>query len=221
MKNTSPLLVVLSMLITVSMACAEPRYPLLAEDSFDQGIEHWQPTDPKAWVWGKEEGATYNSLIVKKSDYQPPVRSPHNITLFKGLKVSSFELHVKARSTSKPYNHQSLCLFFNYQDPSSFYYVHFGKKSDDHANQIFIVKDAPRTKISEQTTAGTPWDQAWHDLKIIRDAESGTIEVFFDDMETPIMKATDKRFTSGQVGIGSFDDPGDYDDFKLYGIKAE
>lgn len=203
------------------LAHAGPKYPLLAEDAFDKGIDRWQATDAKAWKWGQADGKTYNSLVVKKSNYKPPVRSPHNITLLKGFNVSSFELHVKARSTSKPYNHQSLCLFFNYQDPSNFYYVHFGKKTDDHANQIFIVKDAPRTKISEKTTRGTPWDTAWHDLKIIRDAKTGLIEVYWDDMDTPIMKATDKTFRSGQVGLGSFDDPGDYDDFRLYGIKAE
>lgn len=40
-------------------------------------------------------------------------------------------------------------------------------------------------------------------------------------MEKPIMTATDKTFTWGQVGLGSFDDHGNWDDFKLFGVKVE
>ena len=87
-----------------------------------------------------------------------------------------------------------------------FYYVHLGKKTDDHANQIFIVNDAPRIKISTETTDGTPWDDDWHTLRVIRDAETGLIEIFYDDMDTPVMRAMDKTFTGGQIGVGSFDD---------------
>ena len=77
---------------------------------------------------------------------------------------------------------------------------------DDRANQIFIVNEADRTKISASTTEGTPWDDAWHWLRVRRDAESGSIEVFFDDMTRPVMTANDKTFQSGKVGVGSFDD---------------
>ena len=50
-----------------------------------------------------------------------------------------------------------MCVFFGYQDDSHLYYVHLGKKTDDHANQVFIVNEAPRTKISTKTTDGIPW----------------------------------------------------------------
>ena len=33
------------------------------------------------------------------------------------------------------------------------------------------------------------------------------------------MTATDKTFTHGQVGFGTFDDTANFDDFKLYGVK--
>jgi hypothetical protein len=113
-----------------------------------------------------------------------------------------------------------MCLFFGYQDPAHFYYVHLGQKTDDHANQIFIVNGAPRTKISTKTTEGTKWDNQWHPVKIIRLVSDGTIQVFFDDMKTPAMTATDKTFTWGQVGLGSFDDTGNWTDVKLHGVKV-
>jgi hypothetical protein len=101
------------------------------------------------------------------------------------------------------------------------YYVHFGKKTDDHANQIFIVNESDRKKISTKTTPGTDWNDEWHHARIVRDAETGKIEVFFDDMKTPVMTAVDRTFTTGRVGVGSFDDTGQFDHVALYGTKVE
>ena len=46
--------------------------------------------------------------------------------------------------------------------------------------------------------------------------ESGEIRVYFDDMKTPAMTATDKTFGAGRVGFGSFDDTGNFDDIRIY-----
>ena len=66
-----------------------------------------------------------------------------------------------------------------------------------------------------------PWDDQWHTVKLVRDVASGRIAVFFDDLETPLMEAIDKTFTSGRVGIGSFDDMNDFTDVKELGRKAD
>jgi hypothetical protein len=112
-------------------------------------------------------------------------------------------------------------LFFGYQDAAHFYYVHLGKKTDDHANQIFIVNGEPRKKISTKTNEGTNWDDDWHQVKVVRHIGDGKIEVYFDDMKKPVMTAEDKTFTWGRVGIGSFDDTANWADVKVYGTKAE
>jgi hypothetical protein len=39
-------------------------------------------------------------------------------------------------------------------------------------------------------------------------------------MKKPLMEALDKTFTSGKVGIGSFDDMNDFSDVKIYGQRA-
>ena len=108
-----------------------------------------------------------------------------------------------------------------YQDPANFYYVHLGKKADDHANQIFIVNEAPRTKISLTSTPGTNWDDAWHTVKIVRRVSEGGIEIFFDDMDKPVMTAKNGKFAWGRLGVGSFDDTSHWDDIKVYGEKVE
>ncbi len=195
--------------------------PLVFEDDFEKGAGNWQPTDAEAWrISESDRGKVYNQF--KNSKYKPPHRSPHNVSLVKDVLVGDFVLKVKVQSTNpKAGAHQDMCLFFNYQDPANFYYVHMGLRPDPNSSQIMIVNDAPRVMITKNKSPGVPWDDGWHDIKIVRRTADGTIEIYFDDMEKPMMIAVDKTFTWGQVGLGSFDDNGNWDDFKLYGVKVE
>ena len=78
--------------------------------------------------------------------------------------------------------------------------------NDKKDGSLFIVNNAPRAKISLTSTKGTPWTDEWHHARVVRDLESGKIEVFFDDMTAPVMTANDKTFPKGKIGVGSFDD---------------
>src|SRR5262249_44849483 len=152
------------------------------QEDFENGAGRWQPTDPAVWkVIETKNGHAYN-LFNAKSKYNPPHRSPFNFALVKDVVVSDFVFDGKCQSTVKDYPHRDMVVVFGYQDPAHFYYVHLGKKADDHANQIFIVNGAPRTKISTKTTPGTNWTDDWHHVRIVRRFADGTIEVYFDDM---------------------------------------
>ena len=189
---------------------------------FEEGdATPFAPTDADAWkVTGQGENHVY-ALTVRRSDYAPPVRSPHNISRVDGLDLAETVIDVDLQSTITDYGHRDLCLFFGYQDPSHFYYVHFGKNADPHANQIFLVNGSPRTKISLTSTAGTPWTDEWHHARVVRLPQTGEIRVYFDDMEKPAMTAVDKTFAHGGVGIGSFDDSGAFDNLAVYGKPAD
>lgn len=190
---------------------------LLFHADFEDGeADRFEPTDATAWTTVRQGNNTVYSLTKKRSQFEPPVRSPYNRSLVREVQVGSFIMDVKLQSTIPDYNHRDLCLFFGYKDDAHLYYVHLGKRTDDHANQIFIVNGTPRTKISKKTTAGIPWDDEWHHARIVRDVDSGSITVYYDDMETPVMTATDKTFVLGRVGVGSFDDTGNFDDLRLY-----
>lgn len=198
-----------------------PEFPLVFEDDFeDLDSEGWEPSDSKAWSVS-EDSANMAYMIVAKSNYNPPVRSPLNISLRKDSEVEDFVFEARMRSTTKEYGHRDMCVVFGYQDPSHFYYVHMATKADDHANSIFLVNAAPRVSIAKTRTDGTSWNDAWHTVRVVRKAESGEIAVYFDDMEKPIMTTVDKTFTHGKIGIGSFDDTGNFDDIKLWGKKHE
>ncbi len=201
-------------------SAGEKQLPLVFEDDFEKGAGRWQPSDPAAWKIVKTDKGSYYSQFAQ-SKIKTPHRSPFNFSLVKDLKVTDFVLEAKVLSTGKDGDHRDMCLFFGYQDPAHFYYVHMAKKADDRANQIFIVNGADRVKISTKTTKGTPWDDKWHNVKVVRTVGDGAIAVYWDDMKTPIMTATDKTFTWGQVGVGSFDDSGHWDDVKVHGTRRE
>lgn len=216
---------VLPRLLLTLLACgsahvADAELPLVFEETFNNGADRWQPTDANAWklVDGREGRDKAYSLF-QQSKYKPPHRSPFNIALLKDVTVTDFRLEADVLSTKPDYPHRDLTLIFGYQDPAHFYYVHFGLRTDDHANQIFIVNDAPRVKISTKTTAGTKWTDDWHHVKVERNVETGDIKIYFDDMQEPVMTAVDKTFAWGRIGIGSFDDVGNFDDVKLWGVK--
>ena len=196
-------------------AAGERMLPLKFEDDFAKGAERWQPSDANAWKIVKTDKGSHYSQF-QQSKIKTPHRSPFNFSLVKDFKVTDFDFRAKALSTGKDVDHRDMCVFFGYQDAAHFYYVHMAKKGDDRANQIFIVNGADRVKISTKTTQGTPWDDKWHDIRVIRNVQSGAIEIYWDDMNTPIMTANDKAFTWGQVGVGSFDDTGHWKDVKVY-----
>jgi len=193
--------------------------PLVAADDFDKGAGNWEPTDKSAWKIEKRNGDAFYALFKRRSSYKPPFRSPYNISLLKDVEVTDFVMDIDLRSTITPYGHQDLCVFFGYQDPAHFYYVHIGRRADSHANSIFIVNKAPRVSIAKKRTKGTNWSKGWHWARVIRDTKKGTIQVFFDDMENPIMSTVDKTFLWGRVGVGSFDDTGEFDAFRLWGKR--
>ena len=193
--------------------------PLLFQSDFEDGsLDGWEATDAAAWRIEGESGGKMLALF-GQSNYEPKVRSPLNINLIRDVSVGSFTLELKMLSTTKDYGHRDMCLFFGHQGPSRFYYVHIANVSDAHANSIFIVDDKPRVSIAKTRTEGTKWDDNWHTVKLVRDVDKGTIEVFYDGNREPIMTAVDHRFKWGRIGVGSFDDTGRYDDIRLWGVS--
>jgi len=196
------------------------KIPLVFEADFEDGrLGDWQATDPAAWRIEEGRGGKVLAQF-KQSGYEPEVRSPLNINLVRDVVVGSFVMELKMRSTTKDYGHRDLCLFFGHQDPSHFYYVHIANQADAHANSIFIVDGKPRVSIARTRTEGTKWDDNWHTVRLVRDVEEGTIEVFFDNRAEPIMTAVNHNFKWGKVGVGSFDDTGQFDDIRLWGREG-
>ena len=116
--------VLVSLLLT---ACSSPLYrspedpqALLADFTF---------TDANAWRTGGDAEGPYLELFAA-SEYTPPHRSPLNIALLDGRTLGDFVLEAELQQTGREYGHRDLCLFFGYQGPSQFYYVHLASVAD-------------------------------------------------------------------------------------------
>jgi len=214
------MLTVLSLYFNLNAQSIIPEdYKLVYVQDFElpQALNDFEMTDANAWRVINEKKEKVLELF-GKSNYESRVRSPFNIALINDVSVGDFVLEANLNQTGKEYGHRDLCLFFGVNSPTNFYYVHIASKVDNHANNIFIVNDEPRTKISTKTTEGTNWGatDSWHKVRIERKVETGSIKIYFDDMTNPIMEATDTHFVEGLIGFGSFDDTGKFDNIKIW-----
>ncbi len=199
-----------------ALAQSRNDLPLVFFEDFESGADRWTQTDPNAWKIIEQNGNHAYSQY-RQSQYEPPVRSPLNMARIQDLKVSDVVIQARMEQTGREYGHRDMCIFFGYQDPSHFYYCHIATKADAHANSIFLVNGEPRVSIAQERTDGTDWTTGYHDVRVVRDVSSGSIEVYFDDMSKPIMRAVDKTFGAGGVGFGTFDDTGNIDDVMVWG----
>lgn len=219
-------------------AADERELPLVLEEDFERGMDRWQTTDPDpaSGVWrivearlaatriaseaerGRAAAVNHVLRVTGQSKYEPPHRSPHSIAWLKDVVIGDFVLTARVQNTNPGAGpHRDLCFFWGYQDPAHYYYVHLGAKPDPAACQIFIVNNAPRTAITVDEAKGTPWTDGWHNVKVVRRVADGAMEVYFDDMEKPLMTARDTTFGPGRIGLGTFDDNGNFDDVVLRG----
>ena len=217
------LLILISFCISQIPTLAQERIPddyqLLYHQDFSSGdaINDFEMSDAAAWkATAGDEGWLE---LFGKSNYEARVRSPFNIALLKNYVFGDFILEANLSQSGREYGHRDLCLFFGAKDATNFYYVHIASVADANANNIFLVNDAPRTNIASKTTEGTNWGEtnSWHKVRIERDITEGDIKIYFDDMENPIMMATDTHFDYGRIGFGSFDDVGRFDNIKIWG----
>ena len=118
---------------------------------------------------------------------------------------------------------KSLLTAFGYQDLAHFYYAHVSRDDGDHRvdNGIFKVFGGARYRVaglgSEPALPTTDWTR----VRVVRDFEAGKIEVCAGGAPKPRREAIDQSFTDGRVWLGSFDETGDFDDFKISGEPSQ
>ncbi len=217
-KFQFPLFILLVVLLSHN-ANAQQTPALVFHDDFHDGSTKWETTDDASWTLTQQRGRSAWGLNKRKSNYQPKFRSPHNVALVRDLQLTETVIDVEVKSTRDTGKHRDCCIFFQYQDPEHFYYVHLGANPDSHSGQIMIVNGAARRALTTNKNP-VPWDDQWHHVRLERDPSSGRIAVFFDDLKKPLMQVHDKTFLSGRVGIGSFDDMNDFTNVNIYGKRA-
>jgi len=190
---------------------------ILASDFGSGSAEDWTPNDPSHWRVADDHG-------VKVYELSAPgtfglVRAPTSWSVWAGTDSASFEFSGRMTCYTDPaVPGRDMCVFFHYQDPTHFYYVHFAGESAEFHNIIGLVNGADRVKINAEPAGGSVFrltDRAWHAFKVTCDGATGQIRAYLDDLKVPILTARDRTLGHGLVGVGSFDDTGAFDNLKF------
>jgi len=175
----------------------------------------WHLPLPQDWEIATD-GANRVLRLAKSGPIGNP-RRPVKFALWKAGCVSDFVSEVKMRR-----NDGSLLMAFGFQDRAHFYYAHVSRDDGDTRvhNGLFKVSGGERYRIGGAGSAPVLPTTRWHTVKVVRKAESGSIEVFVDGETEARFAVTDTSFQYGWVGLGSFDETGDFDDFRLTGTSS-
>ncbi len=179
----------------------------------------WSYTDDAAWKWSGSGNKRTLSLTAQART-PPKFRSPFNLAWFDAREWKDFTFTAELRLTKFDAGNNDLCIAFGREAENRFYYVHLGEKADEPHHQIHIVDNADRKPITTFRTGGTPWREGkWHRVKLVRNSATGDIGVWFDDMEKPVLAAKDKTLGWGRIGLGSFDDLGEFRNVSIRGTS--
>lgn len=211
MRTTVTLSTVLLALVAALSAQVVPVPPTILRQT--HGLDDWQPDGTGKW---RMDG---NTLVLFEAGVPGgPIRRPAGITIFKSAPVADFTMAVDVRSTAPvDLEVRDVLLIFDWQSPTQFYYVHMAAKTDAVHTGIFLVNNADRLRIDDGKGVPKLKDQAWHRTRLERDAVTGKIAVYFDD--ALLLTATDKTLPSGRVGVGSFDETGEFRNFEVRAVK--
>jgi hypothetical protein len=179
-------------------------------------LSEWIFPHAEDWVSKTEDGQTYLHMLRPRDPGVP--RRPLQFARLKNVNVGSFDLSVKTRREGR-----SMIIVFNYVDTLHFYYTHVSRDRGTFQpvhNGIFLVDGGPRRRIAGTEAQPALPDAKWHTIRVVRNVKTGLIQVYSDVQKTPLFSVVDHHFTCGQIGLGSFDETGDFADLKIHSSDA-
>lgn len=209
------LLMTFAMVLGALFQAADSQLTLKPRIDEKRGLADWDLDGNGTW---RVSGQT---LVLEKEGVPGgKIRRPAALAILKSEPLTDLTMKLELRSTAPAdLAVRDVQLIVGYQSPSQFYYVHLSAKTDAVHNGIFIVNNADRKRIDQPNPMAYLTDQAWHRLRLERNVRTGSITVFFDDNPTPILSAVDKTLTWGRVGVGSFDETGEFRNVEVTGTK--
>lgn len=158
-------------------------------------------------------------VLAKAGTPGGPIRRPSALAVLQSEPLVRATVQVEMRSTApEEVKNRDLEIIFGYESPRRFYYVHLAGITDANHNGIFLVDNKDRRRIDDGTAAPQLKDREWHRVRLERDGDSGRIEVFVDGSEQPALQAMNTAIRAGRVGVGSFDDTGEFRRFGVAGF---
>lgn len=212
--NTITLLALLLML-TPYRQNAQPRQDVSIRPDLtkSKNIAQWDLDGTGSWQI--ESGKL---VLAKAGIPSGPIRRPAALAILKTKPLLHSSIEADMLSTAAPdVARRDLDIIVAYESPQRFYYIHLSATSDDVHNGIFLVNNADRVRIDSGKSKPLLTDFSWRRVLVERDGQSGRIAVYMDESITPSLQAIDTTIRRGRVGLGSFDDTGEFRDIVVKG----
>jgi len=215
MKHLPSLILLTVGLMGTSCAESNPMKPI-AKFSFEDAadVTDWQVREGSEWKISPEKGLYQLTEPGKPGK----VRRPFSWSVWKGQQVERCEIQVRARClTPTKVKGRDVLIIFGFQDPDHYYYVHFSAENAKVHNIFAKVDGGERTPLPlKGERVPRLLEDGFQTLKLTHDPASGEIAAWVDGKS--VLQAVDKTFRGGYVGVGSFDDTVDFDQFTVTGV---
>ncbi len=167
----------------------------------------WAVPAASDWKIDQQNGTQVLHLVTPK-DPLPGPRRPIQFALAETPDLQK----VTVEADMRPLGH-SLMIIYAYRDPAHFDYAHLSidtASKEPHHNGVFHVYGGERVRISPVDGPAAFSTKGWHHVQLVWDGKSGEVHVTVDGKPIPALHAVDLSLRSGRVGIGSFDETGDF-----------
>ncbi len=194
-------------------------------DEFEMDVpgDSWSFLNPGLWRIGVEGHRRFLQMAYPP-DVSPPQgpQRPSEYALFNGYEFRSFSLNCRLRMDSAPRAEgNNACIIFGWRDHTHFYYVHLSNVCGEMSNTLVRVEGGTARSLIPLVDRKQPalTDKNWHKVDVLRDAGTGSIEVYvdaFSEDAQPLFKVTDKTYEWGHIGFGACRDHASF-----FGVEFE
>lgn len=188
---------------------------LFAADTLSVFGQKWTVQMASDWV-------VADNLLQLKVSAEPPAGQPRRPTKYALLESKPFtKVTVEAEIKR---NARSLIIVYAYQDEAHYDYAHIsvdtGVAQNVH-NGMFHIFGGERVRISSLDGPSSLPTEDWTPVKLVFDGDSGHTYVEVNGKRNPSLDAADLSLRWGRVGLGSFDETGDFRNVKVTGQTRE
>lgn len=121
-------------------------------------------------------------------------------------------------------NGRSVIIIYAWQDDAHYNYAHISSdpasKVNVH-NGMFHIFGGERVRMSPLEGPASLPKQDWTPVKLVFDGDSGRCYVRVSGKRNPSLEAIDLSLRWGRVGLGSFDETGDFRNVRITGETRE
>lgn len=179
---------------------------------------HWTVPEASDWKIDHEQGVPVLHLVRPRGPLPGP-RRPIQFAIAETPVFGAVTVSVEVR----PLGH-SLLIVFAYRDSAHFDYAHLSTDTASRQpvhNGVFHVFGGERVRISPQVgRPAFPEANRWYHVQLRFEGGTGRVQVDVDEHSVPALQAVDMSLTSGNVGIGSFDETADFKNLKIEGTPV-